>query len=362
MKVIAVISGKGGVGKTTTVANVGTALTSEFKRKIALIDGNPNTPDLSIHLGLYTVEKTLKEVLERKMPIKEALMHLPSGVELLASPLAVGEETDIHGLGTFLKELEDYELVIVDSPPGLGKDIESNLEMADEVIIVTNLEIPAVTQALKAIVTVRRAGVPIRGIVLNMVRGEAYELTAMEAELVFDAPVIAVVPEDKSVRESIALGKPVVLSSPSSPASTAFKRLAAQLVGIEYTPHLMERLKAWLKSVFKLGKKAEIPRPPIMPIQSPADDAAHEKSVKEIPRPTPRIEWEHFQEVALTNGVMMPDGKDSGRDRLKDVRRRALEATLERLEQNYQNGLLRENIYNSLKEKYVEERGNLEQA
>ncbi len=252
VNVIGVISGKGGVGKTTTVANIGTSLFSDFHRKVVMIDGNPTTPDLSLHMGHYNIDKTLKEVIEQNVPIKDAMTKVSSGVEILAAPPAVGDEIEIKNLGGFLKELGGYEIVLLDSPPGLGREIGPTLAICDEVIIVTNLEIPAVTQALKAIATAKKAEVPVRGIVLNRVQRESYELSVAEVELVLDAPVIAVVPENRGVKESIAMGKPVVLSAPNSSAAKEFKRLAAFLVGMEYPPK-RRGLGGWIRRIFRIS-------------------------------------------------------------------------------------------------------------
>ncbi|MFQ5816151.1 MAG: P-loop NTPase [Candidatus Hydrothermarchaeaceae archaeon] len=358
MRIIGVISGKGGVGKTTTVANVGTVLASVFKRKVALIDGDPNNPDLAFQLGVYSVDKTLKEVLERQVPIRDALMELPSGVEILPAPLEAGGEIAVQDLGVFLRELDDYDVVLVDSPPGLGREIEPTFQICDEVIIVTNLEIPAVTQALKAIVTAKNAGVSIRGMVLNMVRGEKYELSAMEVELVFDAPVIGVVPEDWRVRESIAMGKPVILSSPSSSAAMEFKKLAAFLVDIEYLPSFRERLGAWLRGRFRFAEKVEVVKPQLVPPKRAEEEIAEGEKIKdekpEIERP-PR--WEEFQEITVEVGGAVSEKVEEApaQKKLENARRRAIEATLERLDKNYEKGLIRENIYLELKKKYTEE-------
>lgn len=373
MRVIGIISGKGGVGKTTTVANVGTALASLFKRKIALIDGDPNNPDLPFHLGVYTVDKTLKEVLEKKVAIRDALTALPSGVEILPAPLESAREIAVQELGAFLKELNEYEVVLVDSPPGLGKDIDSNLRICDEVLIVTSLDIPAITQALKAIVVAKKAGVPIRGIILNMVRGEKYELSVMEVELVFDVPVIGIVPEDRRVRESIAIGSPVVLSSPNSPAAKEFKRLAASIIGIEYKLGLIEKFRAWISGLPWIAKKEGTAR-----IRLPIITKGKEAEAMSMEKTEGPVEWKEFQEISMnkegkigtreiTDELKLEPTKLEEKDveevkerdlalkKPRDARSRAIKATLKRLEDNYNKGLIGEKVYTVLKRKYMEE-------
>lgn len=344
MRIIGVISGKGGVGKTTTVANVGTALASAFNRRVVLVDGNPTTPDLSLHLGVYSIAVGLKDVLAKRFSIKDALMPLPSGVRLLPSSVAVGDEVEIQGLGTLLRGLGEYEFVFVDSPPGLGKGIEPVLELCDEVIIVTNLEVPAVTEAMRAIATAKRARAPIKGMVLNAVRGASHELSVMEVESVFDAPVIAVVPEDLRVRESIAAGKPVVLSHPSSPAALEFKRLAASLIGMRYPTGLIEKLGSWLRGPFRPSEeeKEVIPR-----TEAPQPQTRVATEAKEITIKEPLVQEDVTATPELTEEAM--------REKQKHARRLIVEGTLARLEENYRQGRIREQVYSSLKAKYLKE-------
>jgi septum site-determining protein MinD len=257
MRIIGVLSGKGGVGKTTTVANTGIALTDLYNKRVLLLDGNSTTPDLALHLGLYSLPYTLEDVLEGKVNIRDAIYHHPSGVDILPSSMSITESgVDLRDLKRFFDELREYEMMFFDSPPGLGKGIRATLEIAGEVLVVTNPEVPAITDALRLVEVASKAGVTIRGVVLNRVRGEKYELSLPEVESVFDVPVVASIPEDSRVRESIAFGEPIVSHSPYSPAAVAFKKLAAKLVGREYTVGLLDRLRALLG----LGRRKVAPR------------------------------------------------------------------------------------------------------
>lgn len=243
-KVIGVISGKGGVGKTTSVANLGAAFNSKFKRKVAILDGNATTPDLGLHLGMHNFPATLSDVLKKKIPIDKAIYNHASGIKILPSSLSFRKEgIDLRYLKKFSKELEGYEFVFIDSHPGLGEDVSQTLDICDEVLIVTNPELPAITDALRSVEMARKSNTPIRGIILNRVRRERFEISVIEAEAVFDTPIIATVPEDPKVRESIAVGNPIVLNSPNSPAAVGFNKLAARLIGEEYKNGFFARIK-----------------------------------------------------------------------------------------------------------------------
>ncbi len=230
------------------------ALASQFKKKVVLIDGNLTTSDLGLHFGIYSPLTSIGDVLEKKVPISKALQKHKSGVKLLPAPFALSKTyLDLRNLKGFLSELEENELILIDSRPGLGDEIAPMLELCDGVLVITNPEFPAVTDALRVIEVTKRNNVLVEGVVLNRVRNEKHELSVPEVELFLNARIIAVVPEDPKVREGIASGNPVVLGSPNSPAAVEFKKLAAQLVGEEYAIGFFAKLK----NFFRLRRKPE---------------------------------------------------------------------------------------------------------
>jgi len=246
MRIIGVVSGKGGVGKTTTVSNVGVAL-AQFGRKVVVVDSNLTTPNLGLHFGMYHYSATFLDALQNKVPVTHAVHTHPSGVRIVPTSLSTysysvgGKEMKetLQGLG-------EYEYVIMDSAPGVEREAVPVFEISDEIIVVTNPEVPALTDALKSMKLAESIGVPVLGVEINRARREKYELSITEVESVCDAPVVAVIPERKEVRRSIAIGRPVVLNDPFSPASIEFKKLAARISGDRYEPRLMDRMKWWL--------------------------------------------------------------------------------------------------------------------
>lgn len=284
MRVISILSGKGGVGKTTTVANLGLALSMVFNKKVVLLDGNSTTPDLGLHLGMYSFPHTLEDVLMGKIPITEALYHHPQGISILPSTLSINtSEVDLRDLKTHYKALEDYDIALLDSPPGLGRGIAPTIDITDEILVVTNPEIPAITDALRLVEVAKIAGVPITGVVLNRVRKEKYELSTPEVESVFDVPLIGSIPEDARVRESIAFGNPIVSNSPYSPAAVGFKKLAGHIIGQEYRASFLDRLKSWLG----FGRKK--PAPQVKIEVKAIEKPAKEEIALEMPVPEKQI-------------------------------------------------------------------------
>ncbi|MBI4362636.1 MAG: P-loop NTPase [Euryarchaeota archaeon] len=242
MRTIAVVSGKGGVGKTTATANLGAAL-ALLGRNVCLVDCNLSTPNLGLHFGLYYYAATLGDVLKKKSPLGHALHAHPSGVKLLpASPVAGGLKVTPRAMEGLLEEMEDFEFVLLDCPPGVGGDEVSMVEVADEVLVVTLPEVPAVADAKRAVAWVRKQGTPLLGIEMNRVRGKPFELTLDEVERICDAPAISTVPESIHMLQAVARGNPAVLSYPYDKASLEFRRVGANLFGSSYRPRAMELL------------------------------------------------------------------------------------------------------------------------
>jgi len=235
-RIIAVAGGKGGVGKTTMSANLGAALAA-LDRDTIIIDANLTTPNLGLHLGIPLYPVTLHDVLKGKNNIKDAIYEHESGAKIIPAGISLRDlrGTDSRDLPNAMLDLLGVnDIVILDAAAGLGKEALAAMESADEVLIVTTPELPAVTDALKAIKLGEQLGAKISGVVVNKVSGKKHEMRIHEVEEMLGKDVIAVIPEDRKVHESIARRTPIVMYAPNSKASKAINRLAADLVGHKY--------------------------------------------------------------------------------------------------------------------------------
>lgn len=281
-EVIGVLSGKGGVGKTTTVANLGAALSDEFDRNVVIVDTNLTTSHLGLHLGLYEdLPVTLREVVKKNMPISYAVyVHPPTGIRLVPASLS-GEGVNLTSqkLKGIVKKLShDYEFVIMDCPPGLGKEVVTSISAIDAALVVTTPDFPAVADALKTIDLLQKMRKRIIGVVVNKRRGQKYELSDREIESTCGARVIATIPDDARIPQGIAEGMPAVVFSPFSPASNAYKHLAAGLAGQEYRGGgIIDRLRSALSP-----HRREAPAPPAH--QSPEAPRAQGASFVQVRR------------------------------------------------------------------------------
>ncbi len=232
-RVLSVASGKGGVGKTTVVSNLGAILT-ETGKNVTLVDGNLTTANLSLHLGIPLYPVTLHDVLKDDAMMPEAMYVHPSGVRVVPSGLGIDdmEGTDSRNLPLAIEELlGETEMVLLDTPAGLDQETISTLEASDEMILVTHPNMPSVTDVLKTKNLAEDLGVDMLGVVINHHRGSRDELTEAEVSDMLDGlPILAKVPYDEKVPESIAMKKPVVHHDPYADASHAFRELASQVI------------------------------------------------------------------------------------------------------------------------------------
>jgi septum site-determining protein MinD len=136
-----------------------------------------------------------------------------------------------HVLNEFVKETE---YVLIDCAAGLGQEALNAMQAGDEMVIVTNPEIHALTDALKAYEYAKEIGVKPMGVVLNKVKNKDWEMTKENVEDFLELPVIAMIPDDDAVKRSIAMKQPLVYTFPNSPASRAIKKLAASIIGENY--------------------------------------------------------------------------------------------------------------------------------
>jgi len=242
-RIIAIISGKGGVGKTTTAINLGAAL-NKFKQEVILVDANLNTPNIGVCLGAPIVPVTFNHVLKGKADIEEAIYEHSSGTKIVPSSLSVKELTKFNTkklpeIGKSLGKLSDF--VIFDSAAGFGQEAMDTLHAGDEIIVVTNPEMPAVTDALKAVKVARELGKEVKGVIVTRHTNAKYEMPLSSIKSMLEANIIGVVPEDDSVKKSLTKRDAVVHTHPRSKASRKYQEIAVKILGGKYEREFRNR-------------------------------------------------------------------------------------------------------------------------
>jgi septum site-determining protein MinD len=235
-KIITCASGKGGAGKTMLTANLGVAL-AELGKNVVILDSNLTTPNLGLHLGLPLYPKTLHDILKGDANLEDAIYEHESGLRIVPAGIALKDlkGVDARDLPNALLDLVgNTEFVIIDAAAGLGREALAAIETADEMILVTTPELPAVTDALKAAKLAEQVGTKVSGLIINRVARKGHELRTEDIVGMLDTELLAEIPEDINVQQSISKKTPVLYHKPNSPASIEIKKLAAKLTGMEF--------------------------------------------------------------------------------------------------------------------------------
>lgn len=244
-RIIGVLSGKGGVGKTTVVINLALALQG-MNENVTAIDGDLSTGNLGLHLGCHHFPLTLLDVLVRNTSLSDATYVHSSGLRFVPVSIPLPDfKIKSSKLKKMFKGLDG--IVLVDSSPGLHKQSLDVLRACNEILIVMTPDISSLMNAMKVANAAQGSRKKILGIIVNMVSGKDCEFTEEEIANAFEAPIVGTIPEDSSVKEAAFKRIPLVKYKELAPASIAFRRMAARLVNKEYRPPKFLRMKRLLR-------------------------------------------------------------------------------------------------------------------
>ncbi len=242
-RVIAVTSGKGGVGKTNVTTNLAIAMAQAGKR-VLVIDTDLGLANADVVLGV-TPQFSLSQVLKGEKAIEEIVVEGPAGVKLIAGGSGFQELISINNprLSRFLSSLEAMEemadIILLDTGAGLSKNVLSFVLAADEVIVVTNPEPTALTDAYVTIKAIVKKSPSARPKLLINRAGDEEEFHSAQSRLVkvcqrflgISLDVLGYILDDPNVSRAVKSQKPFLLAYPGTPASRCLKRLADKLLG-----------------------------------------------------------------------------------------------------------------------------------
>ncbi len=238
-RVIVITSGKGGVGKTTTNANIGTALAKAGK-KVVMIDTDLGLRNLDLLLGLENrIVYTIVDVVEERCKLKQALVKDKKNPNLcLLAAAQTRDKTAVteEQLKNICEELKkDFDFILVDCPAGIEQGFQNAVAGASEAIVVTTPEMSAVRDADR-IIGLLEAKEEIKSykLLINRVRPNLIKSNDMmsveDVVEILSAPLIGIIPEDTGIITSTNKGEPIV-NDEKSLAGKAYKNVAKRIMG-----------------------------------------------------------------------------------------------------------------------------------
>lgn len=253
-QVIVITSGKGGVGKTTAVANISTGLASR-DYKVAVIDLDIGLKKLDLILGLENrVIYDIVQVAEEECTLKQALVkdkRFPGLYMLPAAQTRNKEDLTGEQVKKIADELrEDFDFILIDCPAGIEQGFKNAIYAADKAIVVTNPEVSAVRDADRIIGILESRDFKNTLLIINRMRldmvktGDMLSIDDLLEHLCIK--LLGVVPEDQSVVISTNRGEPVILDSKTA-ASIAFSNITERLLGNEVPLMNLEAETFWSK-------------------------------------------------------------------------------------------------------------------
>ena len=235
-KIIVITSGKGGVGKTTTTANIGVGLAMRGN-KVALIDTDTGLRNLDLLLGLENrILYDLVDVTSGRVQYKKALVRHKKYENLYLLPTSQIKDKSAINPEQLIKLCEDmkkeFDFIIIDCPAGIEQGFKTSIAAADTAIVVTMPEISAVRDADKIIGELGRADKENVELIVNRIRPQMVEKGDMldmgDIDEILSIACIGQIPDDEKVVVATNRGEPVITMS-DSVAGQAYKNIVARL-------------------------------------------------------------------------------------------------------------------------------------
>lgn len=255
---IVITSGKGGVGKTTTTANIGTAL-ALMEKKVCLIDTDIGLRNLDVIMGLENrIIYDVVDVIEGRCKLQQALIKDKRFESLSLLPASqTSDKTTVvtEGMKTIIQELkQDYDYIIIDCPAGIEQGFHNAIAGADRAIVVTTPEKASVRDADRIIGLLENEEMEPPSLIINRIRNHMMRAGDMldvdEIVQVLSINLIGIVIDDEEVIKASNKGEPVAFY-PNSKASIAYRNIARRILGESVPLQSLEDKEGFLQKLKK---------------------------------------------------------------------------------------------------------------
>ena len=261
-EVIVITSGTGGVGKTTTTANLGSALAMRGK-KVVLVDTDIGLRNLDVVMGLENrIVYDIVDVVEGKCKLRQALIKDKRFTDLFLLPAAQTRDKDAINEEEMIKLTqrlkEEFDFIIVDCPAGIEQGFKNAIAGADRAIVVTNAEISSIRDADRIIGLLETSNIRNPELIINRLRPEMVKRgEMMDVEDILDLlsiDLIGVVPEDENIITQTNKGEPAVVNKKAL-SGKAYIEIARRILGETVEVTIPGRKKeSFFGRIFKKNK------------------------------------------------------------------------------------------------------------
>lgn len=238
-EVIVITSGKGGVGKTTTTANIGAGL-SKLEKKVVVIDTDLGLRNLDVVMGLENlIVYNLVDVIEGTCRLKQAMIRDKRYENLYLLPSAQTRDKTAISSGQMKKltsELkEEFDYILLDCPAGIEQGFQNAIAGADRAIVVTTPEVSAIRDADRIIGLLESQKIPKTDLIINRIRMDMVRrgdmMSVDDVTEILSVPLIGAIPDDEKVVIGTNQGEPVI--GLGGPAQTAYMNICRRITGEE---------------------------------------------------------------------------------------------------------------------------------
>ncbi|WP_430785017.1 septum site-determining protein MinD [Virgibacillus flavescens] len=253
---IVITSGKGGVGKTTTTANVGTAL-ALMEKKVCLIDTDIGLRNLDVVMGLENrIIYDIVDVIQERCKLKQALINDKRFDDLVLLPAAQTSDKSAlttDGMKKIIAELkQDFDYIIIDCPAGIEQGFQNAIAGADKAIVVTTPEKSSVRDADRIIGLLEKEEMDPPSLVINRIRSHMMKngdmLDVDDVIQILSVDLIGIVIDDDDVIKASNKGEPIALN-PNTRAGISYRNIARRILGETVPLQSLEEEKGMLTKI-----------------------------------------------------------------------------------------------------------------
>ncbi|SKC74276.1 MinD/ParA family protein [Maledivibacter halophilus] len=259
-RVLAVTSGKGGVGKTNFTINLGIALSNQNK-KVTIIDADLGLGNVDVVFGMIP-KFTLANVIKREVSILDIIVKGPNGINIISGGSGIIEMVDLareeidNLISNFylLDEISDY--ILIDTGAGINNSVVSFTEAANEIIVIVTPEPTSITDAYALLKNIKRNNKSLK-LIVNRIEStkEGHEVfnkinSATKRFLGFEIENLGFIYEDSAVKKSVKEQKPFMLKYPNTLASQGIDMVAYNLINNKREIKNISNFKLFLNNLF----------------------------------------------------------------------------------------------------------------